>query len=165
VTVPIVTDATDEPSETFTVTLSAPVNATGGPRNRGRHHHQRRQPAAAVSIADVTVTEGTGGTTNAPFVVTVASSTQTVTSTFCHRERLGDRWQRLHRGPRHGDLPAGSTTADRHGADRHRCDREPNETFTVTLSAPVNGRWPARPRSVRSSTTTSRRCRRCRSPT
>ena len=65
-------DTLDEANETFFVNLSSPVNATIAD-SQGVGHDHRRRPGAAISINDVTVTEGNAGTVNATFTVTLSA--------------------------------------------------------------------------------------------
>ncbi len=51
VPVPVLGDTVFEPTETFVVNLSNPINATIGDGQGARHHHQRRRrPAAADGV-------------------------------------------------------------------------------------------------------------------
>ncbi len=78
VAVAVTGDATVEPSETFTVTLANPSGATISRASAtGTITNDDTAPAPSVSIADVTVTEGNSGTTNANFVVTLSSASTT----------------------------------------------------------------------------------------
>jgi hypothetical protein len=62
VTVPVMGDVIDEATEQFFLVLSSPTNALAGPAVRARVTDD--DPLPAISINDVTVTEGRGGTTN-----------------------------------------------------------------------------------------------------
>src|SRR5688500_4599472 len=66
VTVPVHGDLLDEIDETFTVVLSDPVNATLGDAS-GLGRITDDDPLPALSVNDVTVTEGNSGATNAVF--------------------------------------------------------------------------------------------------
>ena len=72
-TVAVVGDSLDEPDETFFVNLTVPVNATISD-NQGIGTITDDDTAPALSIGDVTVTEGNSGTTNAVFTVTLAAT-------------------------------------------------------------------------------------------
>lgn len=78
VTVSVVGDNLDEPDETVTLTLSGAVNAViSQPTSTGTIVDD--EPAPALSIADLTVTEGDSGTSSAEVIVTLsAASGQTV---------------------------------------------------------------------------------------
>jgi len=68
-------------NETFTVTLSNPVNATLGTASGTATIIDDDGPA--ISINDVSVVEGNGGTTNAVFTVSLsAASPQTITVAY-----------------------------------------------------------------------------------
>ena len=69
-TVPVNGDLLDEPNETFFVNLSNPSNVTIGD-GQGLGTINDNDPLPAVSINDVTVTEGNGGTVNATFTVSL----------------------------------------------------------------------------------------------
>jgi parallel beta-helix repeat protein len=78
VVVSVVGDTTLEPNETFTVSLSSPAGATIADGQATGTIQNDDLPVLAV--ADASVTEGTGGTTPASFVVTLsAASAQNVT--------------------------------------------------------------------------------------
>ena len=66
-------DALDEPDETFNVTLSSPVNATLGDASATGTIVDDDAPPA-VSVSDVTVTEGNSGTVAATFTVSLTSA-------------------------------------------------------------------------------------------
>ena len=73
VNVPIKQDALDEPDEGYTVTLSAPSNATIAD-GTGAGTITDDDPAPALSIGDRTVVEGNAGTTTASFTVTLGAA-------------------------------------------------------------------------------------------
>lgn len=75
-------DTTFEPTETFNVNLTVPVNATiGDSLGVGTITNDDSQPT--ISIADTAVTEGNSGTTTATFNVSLSNaSTQTVTVNY-----------------------------------------------------------------------------------
>ena len=79
VTVAVNADLLDEEDEDFTINLSSPVDATiADPQGLGSITDN--DPLPALSVNDVTVTEGNSGTTNAVFTVTLgAPSARTVT--------------------------------------------------------------------------------------
>jgi hypothetical protein len=81
VVVSVAGDTTLEPNETFTVSLSSPAGATVSDGQATGTIQNDDLPTLA--IADASVTEGTGGTTSAPFVVTLsAASAQAVTVAY-----------------------------------------------------------------------------------
>jgi hypothetical protein len=81
ITVPVTGDTLDEDDETFTVNLTNAANATiADPQGQGTITDD---DGPAISISNVTVTEGNGGIVNATFDVTLsAPSLQTVTVDF-----------------------------------------------------------------------------------
>ncbi|HAZ43403.1 MAG TPA: hypothetical protein DCZ55_02685, partial [Cyanobacteria bacterium UBA11371] len=75
-------DASFEPDETFTVNLSQPTNATIAD-NQAIVTLTNDDNIPQISINDVTLSEGTGGTRNAEFTISLsAPSTQTVTVNY-----------------------------------------------------------------------------------
>ena len=73
VNVPVTGDAVDEADETFTVTLSNPANAVVGDA-AGTVTILDNDAAPSLTIDDVTVPEGSSGTTNAVLTVTLAAA-------------------------------------------------------------------------------------------
>jgi large repetitive protein len=73
ISVPVVGDLLDELNETYTVNLSNPTNATIGD-GTGLGTITDDDPAASLSINDVTVTEGDTGTLNATFTVSLSAA-------------------------------------------------------------------------------------------
>ncbi len=83
ITVPVIGDTTLEPNEAFTVTLSGATNATIARAQGTGTITNDDATAPTLSIDDVTVAEGSSGTTNAVFTVTLsAASSQTVTVNY-----------------------------------------------------------------------------------
>jgi Calx-beta domain len=138
VIVPVVGDATDEPTETFTLELSNPVNAAIGDGTAIVTIQDDDAPVA-ISVADVETIEGDGGvglvtfpvTLSAPsgFPVTVDFSTANGTAT----------------AP--GDFTAASGLLSfAAGSSQRSVDvtivrdfqDEPDESFTLALSLPTN---------------------------
>ena len=74
ITVAVVGEAIFEANETFVVNLTNPTNATLGD-GQGQGTINNDDPAPALTINDVTVTEGNAGTTNAIFTVTLSGTT------------------------------------------------------------------------------------------
>src|SRR6185503_16161968 len=80
--VPVIGDMENEPAETFFVNLSAPANATLGD-NQGVGTILNGASVPAVTISDVTVTEGNSGSASAVFTVNLSFSfDQQVTVNF-----------------------------------------------------------------------------------
>ncbi len=88
--VTVKSDGVSEGDETFFVDLSNPVNATiAGAQRRGQALIAASGALPALSIDDVSVTEGTGGTGTAVFTVTLAPvSTQTVTVDYASADGI-----------------------------------------------------------------------------
>ena len=97
-------------------------------------------PLPTLSINDVTVTEGNAGTIAAQFTVTLsAASSSTVTVNYATADGTRHRGQRLRRPDRHPDLHRRPDQQDDQPSPSTATRTvEPNETFTVTLSAPTN---------------------------
>ncbi len=139
VQVPVVTDGTVEPNETFTVVLSDPTNATIADGTGVVTLVNDDQPLPTLSISDVAISEGTGGTTTATLQITLsAASSQTVTVTAATADGTAV-------AP--GDYTAGSSVAtfapgvtSLPAVITILTDNlvEPNETFSVVLSNPTN---------------------------
>lgn len=136
--VPIKGDVLDEPNELFRINLSTPINATlADTQATGTITDDDKPPVA--SISSVTVTEGNSGTVNATFIVTLsAPSGQTVTVNTIPSNGTA-------RSP--GDYTAGGVKLVYAPGETSKLFNvpvkgdlldEPNETFFVILSAPVN---------------------------
>jgi uncharacterized repeat protein (TIGR01451 family) len=84
--IPVTIDADTgfEPDETFFVNLTLPVNATIlDSQGQGTIKNDDASPNPAITIDDVTVTEGNSGTVSANFTVSLSlASTQTVTVNY-----------------------------------------------------------------------------------
>lgn len=138
VSVAVLDDALDEDDETFTVTLSAPVNGVLGTAvGTGTITDDDLPPT--VSIAGVTVVEGDAGTTPAAFPVSLsAPSGRTVTVGYATANGTAVAGTDY--------VAASGTVTFTPGVVLQQATVsvsgdivvEPAETFTVTLSAPVN---------------------------
>ena len=138
VAVPVVGDTLNEANETFTVKLSSPTNAIVATAT-GTGTILNDDPVPTLSIGNVSLTEGNSGTKTATFTVALSAvSGQKVT---------------VHFATANGTATAGSDYASNSGtltfnpgstkvtiAITIYGDRivEPNETFFVNLSSPVN---------------------------
>lgn len=139
--IPIIGDPTAEPDETFTVTLSAPSNATLGDDTATVTITNDDGAIAnpSISVADATIVEGNAGTSTVTITVTLdaPSATQvqvnyatgdgTATSPSDYATTTGTL-----------TFPAGTTTQTFTVPIVGDVNVEPDETFTVTLSAPSN---------------------------
>ncbi|MBN9524243.1 FG-GAP repeat protein, partial [bacterium] len=129
----------NEADETFTVTLSSPTNATVA-TGTGTGTITNDDPVPTLSIGDVTLPEGAVGPTPFTFTVTLsAASGQTVTVDFATADGTatvadGDY------GIINGTLTflPGETTKTVTVLVNGDAKNEPDETFTVALSAPTN---------------------------
>jgi hypothetical protein len=137
VLVPVVADAEIESAETFLLTLSAPVNAT-----LAQSHATATivdDDASLLSIGDASVLEGQAGTTNALFTVSLSTpSSQEVTVGFATSDGTAQSPQDYTAVAGTVTFPVGVTTRQIAVPVVGDTLNEPNETFTVTLSAPVN---------------------------
>jgi large repetitive protein len=139
VTVAVHGDLVREPDETFAVVLSAPSNGTVGD-GTGTGTIENDDAAPSMSIGDVSHLEGDAGTTTYTFPVSLtnpssstvsvhwATSNGTATAGSDYTADSGT----LTFAP--GDTSA-TITVDVHGDETF----EPDEAFSVVLSAPSNG--------------------------
>jgi hypothetical protein len=131
-------DLADELDETFGITLSSPGNATIGDGS-GLATISDDDPAPALSVNNVSVTEGNAGTTSATFAVTLsAASGRTVTVDWTTVDGSASQ---------PGDYAAASGTLTFVPGDANESIvvtvkgdviDEANETFGITLSSPGN---------------------------
>lgn len=144
VAVPIVDDLAEEPAETLTVGLSAPVRVTiADGTATGTITDDDERPT--LTIAPGEVTEGNGGTATlrlrvtasrpAPVPLTVAATTADGTAT------APEDYAALAAAT--VSIPAGGTGADVEVPVVGDVADEADETLTVTLSDPVEARLPA----------------------
>ncbi|MCK6549144.1 hypothetical protein L6R52_25100, partial [Myxococcota bacterium] len=138
VSVSVAGDVLDEVNETFFVNLTNPVNATtADAQGQGTITDDDAPPT--ISIADVTVTEGNAGTVTASFLVTLsAASGQVVTVSYASAN--GTATSPGDYAAASGTLTFNAGITSQTVAITVNADTldEVNETFTVTLSAPVN---------------------------
>ncbi len=135
ITVQTTDDSTDEPDETFTVTLSNPVNAVLGDAT-GEATVTDNDSPPALSIGDVTVTEGGA----AQFTLTLdAVSGKDVTVSWATTDGTASASSDYTaRSGQSVTIAAGQQRAMITVATTDDSIDEPDETFTVTLSNPVN---------------------------
>ncbi len=137
ITVRVLDDLVDEPSETFTVTLSSPSGATVADAE-GIGTITDNDGTPSLSIDDVTVTEAVGGV-DAVFTVTlIAVSGRAVTVDY--ETSNGTATEELDYETRRGTLtiPAGKMEGTIPIPVLDDALDEPSETFTVTLSGPTS---------------------------
>jgi hypothetical protein len=139
VSVPIQGDTLDEPNETFTLNLSAPTNATIA-KAQGVGTIVDDDPAPSLSINDVSAYEGSSGTTNFTFTVSLsAASGQTVSVTYATANGTATAPSDYTAVPATTlTFNPGETTKTVTVAVVGDTVAEANETFFVNLSAPTN---------------------------
>jgi hypothetical protein len=139
VSVAVVGDTLNEADETFTVTLTNPTNATLAD-NTGTGTITNDDALPSLSINDVTVTEGNAGTVNADFTVTLSTASgQTVTVQYATAN--GTATAPADYTAASGTLtftPGGPLTQTISVPVLGDVFCEADETFTVTLTTPVN---------------------------
>jgi hypothetical protein len=138
VVVPIANDTLNEAAETFSVILSGAINAAIADAS-GVGTIVDDDPAPALSIDDVTVTEGNTGTTNAAFTVTLSAvSGQPVTVNYATAN--GTALATSDYAAASGTLTfaPGMTTQQIAVAVIGNGVTEQTETFSVSLSGSVN---------------------------
>ena len=136
-------DTQKESDETFSLTLSNPVNGTLGDANAiGTIVNDDTAPTVpSISVADTSVTEGDSGTVNANFTVILSSATtQTVSVDYVTTDSTATTGD--------GDYTAASGTLTFNPDNTSQVisvlvhgdtQVESDETFSLTLSNPVNG--------------------------
>src|SRR5262249_32654698 len=138
ITVAVLGDTLSEPTETFTVNLSNPTNATIAD-GQGIGTILDNDGVPAISISNATVTEGNAGTTNAAFTVSLTvASAQQITVSFATTD--GTATAPADYTPTSGPATFAPGTTTQLIAVPVLGDTldEANETFTVTLSAATN---------------------------
>ena len=140
ITVPIVDDMLDEDDETIEVTLSSPTGATLGATPTVVITITDNDLPPTLSVADVTVTEGSSGTTMATFTVTQSApsgravSVDIATADGSATAAGGD----YAAGNATLTIAAGDTTADFTVAVTGDALSEDTETFSVSLTNAIN---------------------------
>jgi hypothetical protein len=141
VTVQVAGDVIDEPDESFSVVLSSPVNATiADDTGTGTIADDDAEPTVSVSDADPNpVTEGDSGTTPVTFTVSLsAPSGKQVTVAYATAD--GTAVEPADYAADSGTLTfnPGQTSQTVTVQVAGDTDFEPDESFTVVLSSPVN---------------------------
>jgi len=137
VLVPVIGETLVEPDETFTLTLSNPLNAsivtavaTGTIIN---------DDFPTVSVANVSVGEGsTAGTTNLNFTLTLSAATNAVSVDYATSDGTALAASDYTAANATATIAAGATTAIVTVLVNADTLFEPNETLTLTLSNPGN---------------------------
>jgi hypothetical protein len=136
--VTVMGDTVHEPDETFFVTLSSPNNATLG-KGMGQATIVNDDPQPMISVDDVTVSEGSAGSTNAVFTVHLTQpSSQTVMVDYDTVD--GNATAGSDYAPKTGTLifTPGITAQTVVVAVYGDTTNEPDETFLLNLDHPVN---------------------------
>jgi hypothetical protein len=140
IAVPVVGDTIQEGNETFILTLSNPTNASLA-RPVGVGTIIDDDGAASISLSDVSVLEGNSGVTNANFLVQLSNvSSQNVSFNYSTVDGSATAANNDYIPITNGTvtIPAGQTSAIISVAVVGDTNFEPNETFTVSLSNPIN---------------------------
>ena len=136
ISVPIYPDTLNEIDETFQVVLSNPVNASVG--NSALVRILNDDPIPSLSIDDVPVNEGTSGTTNATFSVSLsAASGQTVTVSYVTVADTATASSDYQTATGTITFNPGDTSKPIAVLLNGDIEIEPDETFFVNLSNPV----------------------------
>ena len=131
-------DVLDEADETFFVDLSNPSNATIDDY-QGQGTIIDDDPAPAISINDVSVTEGNTGTVNANFTASLsAASGLQVTVNYATANETATAGSDYVASSGTVTFPAGSTTQTISVVVNGDALPEPTETFFINLSNAVN---------------------------
>jgi hypothetical protein len=140
VTVPVTSDGADEPDETVNLTLGGPAGGAG-PGGQGTAVLTIADDDAppALSIGDVSVTEGNGGTVNAAFAVTIsAASGKTVSASFATADGTASAGADYQAATGSLTFNPGETSKTVTVAVNGDTANEPDETFFVNLSGAAN---------------------------
>jgi hypothetical protein len=138
VTVAVNGDALDEPNETFLVSLSGASGAVIAD-GQGVGTILDDDPAPSVIVNDVTVTEGDAGTTPASFALSLsAPSGQNVSVAYATADGTATGGSDYVALSATAVFPAGTTTAPVAVTVNGDHVFEPDESFFLNLSSPVN---------------------------
>jgi hypothetical protein len=138
VPVGIVGDLQGEPTETFAVNLTQPVNGTISDAQGIGTIFDNDPPA--ISISDASLTEGNAGTAQMTFVVSLsAASAQNVSVSYSTANGTAVSGLDYQTATGVATILAGQTSTNVGVAIIGETLSEPTETFTVNLSQPVNG--------------------------
>ncbi len=138
IAVQVAGDVAIEPNETYSVNLSNPTNATIAGAGFGLGTITD-DDARTISIGNVTVNEGNAGTVNAVFTVTLsASSANTITVSYATADGSAAAPADYFSVSGAVTFSPGETTKQIIVQIVGELLNEPAETFSVTLSAPIN---------------------------
>ncbi|HBB89167.1 MAG TPA: hypothetical protein DC047_16295, partial [Blastocatellia bacterium] len=137
ISVPIVGDALNENTETFQVLLSNPVNASLGFSSLVRIFDD--DPLPSLAISDVSITEGNSGTVSAVFSVTLSTASgRSLSVGFATANGTATAGNDYVSTSGRVNFSAGDITKTVAVPINGDTLTEPDETFFVNLSAPVN---------------------------
>ena len=138
ISVPVVGDRTDEPGETFFVNLSNATYATITD-SQGGGTILNDDPHPGIAIGNVSITEGNSGTKNAAFTVTLsAASGRTTKVNYATADNTATAGSDYTATSGTLTIPAGSTTGTINVTIKGDTTVEPDETFFVNLTTPIN---------------------------
>jgi hypothetical protein len=138
VIVPVTGDTLNEANETFTVTLSNPVGATIAD-GQATGTITNDDPVPSISVADVSFQEGNSGNTNAAFTLTVSAvSGQAVSVAYATANGTATSPGDYVATSGTANIPAGASSVVVNVSVVGDTVLEPNETFLLNLSSPVN---------------------------
>ncbi len=138
VSIAVLGDLINEPTETFAVNLTNPVGATVSVA-QGIGTIIDNDPLPTLSINNVSVTEGNTGTVNAVFTVTLSrASGQTVTASYATADVTATAGSDYNAVSGTLSFAPGVTTQTVTVPVRGDTLDEANETFTVNLTNPAN---------------------------
>jgi Galactose oxidase-like, Early set domain/Calx-beta domain/Glyoxal oxidase N-terminus len=141
ISIPVVGDTVSESTENFFVNLSNPVNAVfGDNQGVGTINNDDSTPGISVSISDATVIENScGGTPKTVFTVALSSAImQNVFVNYTTSNGTASSGSDYNAASGTLVIPPGKTTGTINILARSDLIIEPDETFFVTLSSPVN---------------------------
>src|SRR5438128_1050198 len=147
VSVPVVGDTLNEIDETFFVNLTVPVNATISD-TQGLGTIQNDDPVPSIAIGDASRTEGNSGTATLTFTLTLsAASGKTVTVDYATADDTATAPADYTGTSGTLTFTPGQTTKTIDVAVQGDLLNEANETYTLTLSNPVNATIPVATRT------------------
>jgi uncharacterized repeat protein (TIGR01451 family) len=138
ISVSILDDLLDEDDETFFLNLSNASAATLAD-SQGQGTIRDNDPAPSISIADVRLLEGDDGQTNAVFsVILSAPSTRAISVAYATSDGTAKAGEDYLAASGTINLPPGSTSSTLAVVVLGDIKVEPDETFLLNLSNPVN---------------------------
>ncbi|HKS08021.1 MAG TPA: Calx-beta domain-containing protein [Pyrinomonadaceae bacterium] len=131
-------DTTFEPNETFSINLANATNATISD-NQGAGTITNDDTLPVITINDVSLSEGNAGTKTATFTVSLSNaSSQTITVNFATSPGTATAGNDYVSSSGTVTFAPGQTSRPVNVTINGDTLSEPNETFTVNLSSPVN---------------------------